>query len=85
LKQEHRLDRNRLKGALGDRINALLSAAGSEILRSFGSTSQAAVCCCCGSVLRWSLIGSGADDLLLTSQNIAQIGVFQDQLTIIPI
>ena len=28
LKQEHRMDRNRLKGAVGDRINALLSAAG---------------------------------------------------------
>jgi len=28
LKQEHRLDRNRLKGTLGDKINAILSAAG---------------------------------------------------------
>jgi IS5 family transposase len=28
LKQEHRLDRNRLKGVEGDRINAILSAAG---------------------------------------------------------
>jgi transposase, IS5 family len=28
LKQEHRLDRNRLKGVLGDQINAILSAAG---------------------------------------------------------
>lgn len=28
LKQEHRMDRNRLKGVAGDRINALLSAAG---------------------------------------------------------
>ncbi len=28
LKQEHRMDRNRLKGVPGDRINALLSAAG---------------------------------------------------------
>ena len=28
LKQEHRMDRNRLKGTLGDRINAILSAAG---------------------------------------------------------
>jgi IS5 family transposase len=28
LKSEHRLDRNRLKGSLGDAINALLSAAG---------------------------------------------------------
>jgi IS5 family transposase len=28
LKREHRMDRNRLKGVLGDRINAILSAAG---------------------------------------------------------
>ncbi len=28
LKQEHRMDRNRLKGTVGDRINAILSAAG---------------------------------------------------------
>ncbi len=28
LKHEHRMDRNRLKGSLGDRINAILSAAG---------------------------------------------------------
>jgi IS5 family transposase len=28
LKQEHRLDRNRLKGVLGDQMNAILSAAG---------------------------------------------------------
>ncbi len=28
LKQEHRMDRNRLKGVIGDRINAILSAAG---------------------------------------------------------
>lgn len=28
LKQEHRMDRNRLKGKIGDRINAILSAAG---------------------------------------------------------
>ena len=28
LKREHRMDRNRLKGVIGDRINALLSAAG---------------------------------------------------------
>ena len=28
LKQEHRMDRNRLKGEEGDRINAILSAAG---------------------------------------------------------
>mmetsp|Transcript_482 Transcript_482/g.319 ORF Transcript_482/g.319 Transcript_482/m.319 type:complete len:451 (+) Transcript_482:653-2005(+) len=28
LKHEHRMDRNRLKGTLGDRINAILSAAG---------------------------------------------------------
>lgn len=28
LKQEHRMDRNRLKGVIGDRINAVLSAAG---------------------------------------------------------
>lgn len=28
LKQEHRMDRNRLKGIAGDRINAILSAAG---------------------------------------------------------
>ena len=28
LKQEHRMDRNRLKGMAGDRMNAILSAAG---------------------------------------------------------
>jgi len=28
LKREHGMDRNRLKGTLGDRINAILSAAG---------------------------------------------------------
>jgi IS5 family transposase len=28
LKQEHRMDRNRLFGMLGDKINAILSAAG---------------------------------------------------------
>jgi IS5 family transposase len=28
LKQEHRMDRNRLKGVIGDQINAILSAAG---------------------------------------------------------
>lgn len=28
LKQEHRMDRNRLKGVIGDKINAILSAAG---------------------------------------------------------
>ncbi len=28
LKREHRMDRNRLKGTMGDRINAILSAAG---------------------------------------------------------
>ena len=28
LKREHRMDRNRLKGTAGDRINAILSAAG---------------------------------------------------------
>jgi IS5 family transposase len=28
LKREHRMDRNRLKGIEGDRINAILSAAG---------------------------------------------------------
>lgn len=36
LKQEHRMDRNRLKGKEGDRINAILSAAGmnfSKLLR----------------------------------------------------
>jgi len=43
------------QGTLGDRINALLSAAGMNFA-NLGSTSQAAVCCCCGSVLRWSLI-----------------------------
>ena len=31
LKQEHRMDRNRLKGKEGDRINAILSAAGMNI------------------------------------------------------
>ncbi len=30
LKQEHRMDRKRLKGAVGDRINGILSAAGSD-------------------------------------------------------
>ena len=36
LKKEHRMDRNRLKGTLGDQINAILSAAGmnfSKLLR----------------------------------------------------
>jgi IS5 family transposase len=36
LKREHRMDRNRLKGELGDRLNAILSAAGmnfSKLLR----------------------------------------------------
>ncbi len=28
LKSEHRMDRNRLKGRAGDRINAIMSAAG---------------------------------------------------------
>jgi IS5 family transposase len=28
LKQDHRMDRNRLKGTLGDRINVILCAAG---------------------------------------------------------
>jgi transposase, IS5 family len=28
LKREHRMDRNRLKGTLGDGLNAILSAAG---------------------------------------------------------
>jgi IS5 family transposase len=28
LKQEHRMDRNRLHGVIGDKINAILSAAG---------------------------------------------------------
>ena len=31
LKHEHRMDRNRLKGKHGDRINAILSAAGMNI------------------------------------------------------
>ena len=31
LKQEHRMDRNRLKGKEGDKINAILSAAGMNI------------------------------------------------------
>lgn len=31
LKQEHRMDRNRLKGKEGDRLNAILSAAGMNI------------------------------------------------------
>jgi IS5 family transposase len=31
LKQEHRMDRNRLRGKEGDRINAILSAAGMNI------------------------------------------------------
>ncbi len=30
LKQEHRMDRNRLKGEDGDQINAILSAAGMD-------------------------------------------------------
>ena len=31
LKREHRIDRNRLKGKLGGRINAILSAAGMNL------------------------------------------------------
>ena len=33
LKQEHRMDRNRLKGVIGDRINAILSAAGMNFMK----------------------------------------------------
>jgi transposase, IS5 family len=33
LKREHRMDRNRLKGTLGDRINAILSAAGMNLAK----------------------------------------------------
>ena len=33
LKREHRMDRNRLKGTLGDQINAILSAAGMNFKR----------------------------------------------------
>ena len=33
LKREHRMDRNRLKGKEGDRINAILSAAGMNIAK----------------------------------------------------
>ena len=33
LKREHRMDRNRLKGRLGDRINAILSAAGMNLAK----------------------------------------------------
>jgi len=33
LKREHRMDRNRLKGVEGDRINAILSAAGMNFLK----------------------------------------------------
>jgi len=36
LKREHRMDRNRLKGALGDRINAILSAAGINFKKLLG-------------------------------------------------
>ncbi len=40
LKQEHRLDRNRLKGIAGDKINAILSAVGmnfKKLLKCLGS------------------------------------------------
>lgn len=43
LKSEHRLDRNRLKGKLGDQMNALLSACGwniRKLLRAFLSPNQ---------------------------------------------
>ncbi len=33
LKQEHRMDRNRLKGLIGDQINAILSAAGMNFMK----------------------------------------------------
>jgi IS5 family transposase len=36
LKQEHRMDRNRLKGTAGDRINAILSAAGMNFRKLLG-------------------------------------------------
>ncbi len=33
LKQDHRMDRNRLKGLIGDQINAILSAAGMNFMK----------------------------------------------------
>jgi IS5 family transposase len=42
LKREHRMDRNRLKGTLGDKINAILSAAG----MNFGKLLKAAALFC---------------------------------------
>ena len=36
LKAEHRMDRNYLKGRLGDRINAVLTAASYELSPNFG-------------------------------------------------
>ena len=43
LKQEHRMDRNRLKGALGDSLNALLAGAGLNFKKLLA---HAAVFCC---------------------------------------
>ncbi len=37
LKNEHRLERNRLKGADGDALNAILSAAGMNFHKLFGA------------------------------------------------
>ena len=37
LKNEHRLERNRLKGAAGDAINAILSAAGMNFYKLLGA------------------------------------------------
>jgi len=43
LKQEHRMDRNRLKGTLGDSLNAILSGAGMNFRKLLA---HAAVFCC---------------------------------------
>ena len=49
LKQEHRMDRNRLKGTLGDNLNALLSGAGLNFKKLLAHAAVFFVCCCAGS------------------------------------
>lgn len=62
LKTEHRLERNRLKGAGGDAINAVLAAAAMnfhKLLRAFGNRSMREICAALCRLQPWSdFIGS---------------------------
>ena len=72
LKREHRMDRNRLKGAEGDRINAILSAAGMNFWKLLKWAADFL-----RQIFLWLQFYQRTCDCQLPGN----IGVFQDRLT----